>query len=225
MGLFKDLIRQKRGIVGIEAAIIMIAFIVVAAALSYVVINMGFFTTQKTKEAMTAGLEESLASLQLDGIVTGKTNQNGNIEWILLPAKLSVGRAAIDLKKEAIVVSIYLSNATLLNIYNGIPMNSSFNSDLDVLIDNISETYAMNETDMAVFVICNGDTDSVLEATEKTFLIIHLNQTVTAVPGARHAIADYEEFKIEVKAAKGAALTIVRTAPGGMAKDSFVDLG
>jgi len=31
--------------------------------------------------------------------------------------------------------------------------------------------------------------------------------------------------KIEVKPGRGAALTVVRTAPGGMLADEFVDLG
>ncbi|MGB9676619.1 MAG: hypothetical protein ACPL0C_05480 [Candidatus Bathyarchaeales archaeon] len=38
-------------------------------------------------------------------------------------------------------------------------------------------------------------------------------------------VGNYETIKIEVRTAKGAALTIVRTAPGGMAANSFVDLG
>lgn len=221
----KRLFKNKKGIVGIEAAIVLIAFIIIAAALSYVVINMGFYTTQKTKETMQSGLDESLIALQLDGIVTAKTNNNSYIEWIVFPVKLSAGKSAFDLKKDALVVSIYLPNATLLNIYNGIYMNDTDEADLDVLIGGLSETYAMNETDMAAFVMYNCDSDSVLESSEKAFLIIHLNETVTAIPGARHAVADYETVKIEVKGAKGAALTVVRTAPGGIPKDSHIDLG
>ena len=99
----KKLLRSKKGIVGIEAAIVLIAFIIIAAALSYVVINMGFFTTQKTKEAMSSGLEESLSALQLDGLVTGKTNNQSHIEWMVFPVKISAGRASIDLKNETVV--------------------------------------------------------------------------------------------------------------------------
>jgi len=220
----RKLLKNRKGIVGIEAAIVLIAFIIVAAALSYVVINMGFYTTQKTKEVMGAGVDESLIALQLDGAVAGKTNNNSHIEWIIFPVKLSVGKSALDLKKEALVVSIYLPNSTLLNIYDGVYMNET-EADSNVLIRNLSETHGMNQSDMAVFMICNGDSDSVIEPTEKAFLIIHLNETVAAIPGARHTVADYETVKIEVKGAKGAALTVVRTALGGMPKDSYIDLG
>jgi flagellin FlaB len=43
---------NKRGIVGIEAAIVLIAFVVIAAALAYVVINMGFFAAQRDSYPM-----------------------------------------------------------------------------------------------------------------------------------------------------------------------------
>ena len=100
----KRLFRNRRGIVGIEAAIVLIAFIIIAAALSYVVINMGFYTAQKTKETMQTGLEESLSALQLDGVVTGKTNNNGEIQYIVFPVKLSAGKASLDLSKNSTVV-------------------------------------------------------------------------------------------------------------------------
>ena len=108
-------------------------------------------------------------------------------------------------------------------------MNSTTISDLNELITNTTLFGPINRTqnggvgsDAAMFAIYNDDNDTVLESTEKAFLIIHLNQTAD---NPRHLIADYETVKIEVKIAVGAALTVVRTAPGGMPKDSFVDLG
>ncbi|MBS7616282.1 flagellin [Candidatus Bathyarchaeota archaeon] len=202
--------RNKRGIVGIEAAIVLIAFIIIAAALSYVVINMGFYTTQKTKETMQGGLDESLTALQLDGIVTAKTDSSGHIEYLAIPVKLSAGRAAIDLGENAVVVSVYLQNATLMNVYQGAtPANETT---WDALISALGLT-----SEGAKFAIYNGNNNTVIESTEKAFLIICLDE--------QHRISDYETVKIEVRGAKGAALTVVRTAPGGMLPDSFVDLG
>jgi len=222
----KKLLRCKRGIVGIEAAIVLIAFIIIAAALSYVVINMGFFTTQKTKEAMSSGLEESLSALQLDGLVTGKTNNQSHIEWMVFPVKISAGRASIDLKNGTVVVSVYLPNATLLNLYQGIYNESFYGADpidLKKVLDNMMSIFQGRENeDMAMFIIYNDDGDSVLEATEKAFLVVHLDENPAS--GVRHTMVDYDEVKVEVKAAKGAALTVVRTAPGGMFPDSYIDL-
>ena len=204
------MLKNKRGIVGIEAAIVLIAFIIIAAALSYVVINMGFYTTQKTKETMQTGLDESLTALQLDGVVTAKTDSSGYIEYLAIPVKLSAGRAAIDLGKNAVVVSVYLQNATLMNVYQGAaPANETT---WDALLGSLGLT-----SEGAKFAIYNGNNNTVLESTEKAFLIIRLDE--------EHRIKDYETVKIEVRGAKGAALTVVRTAPGGMLPNSFVDLG
>ncbi len=220
----KRLFRNRRGIVGIEAAIVLIAFIIIAAALSYVVINMGFYTTQKTKETMQTGLEESLSALQLDGSVIGKTNGAGHIEWVIVPVKLSAGKGTLDLNNGSLIVSVYLPTATLLDIYVGVVRGEEYGTDIDILIGNLSRTIGMNTSDSAVFVTVNDDGDSALESPEKAFLIIHLNETISET-NIRHSIADYETFKIEVRGAKGAALTVVRTAPGGMARDSYIDLG
>ncbi|RLG74627.1 MAG: flagellin, partial [Thermoprotei archaeon] len=59
----------RRGIVGIESAIVMIAFVIVAAALAFVVLNMGFFTTQQSRAAIQRGLGEASSALELDGTV------------------------------------------------------------------------------------------------------------------------------------------------------------
>ena len=210
----KKLSKNTRGIVGIEAAIVLIAFIIIAAALSYVVINMGFYTTQKTKETMQTGLDESLSALQLDGVVTAKTNESSSeILYLLVPAKLSAGKASVDLKNESIIVSVYLQNATFLNIYQGAETASG------TTWDDLSTTLALIDSE-AKFAIYNGDGDTVLESNEKAFLMIRLDST-----SADGMIGDYQTVKAEVRTPKGAALTIVRTAPGGMPANSFIDLG
>jgi flagellin FlaB len=210
----RKLFKNKRGIVGIEAAIVLIAFIIVAAALSYVVINMGFYTTQKTKETVQTGLDESLSALQLDGVVTAKTNTSSTqVLYLLVPAKLSAGKASIDLKNESIIVSVYLQNSTFLNIYKGVT------STTDTTWDGLSSTLSLSDS-QAKFAIYNGDGDSVLESNEKAFLMVRLQSNSTD-----GMVGDYQTVKAEVRTAKGAALTIIRTAPGGMPTNSFIDLG
>jgi len=208
--LLKKLFKNKRGIVGIEAAIVLIAFIIIAAALSYVIINMGFYTTQKTKETMQSGLEESLSALQPDGVLIGKTDGSSYIEYLIFPVKVSAGRAAVDLSANSVVVSVYLPNATLMNIHQGaVTTNTTTWDDLNPIL-----ALGANE---AKFAIYNGNNNTVLESTEKAFLVIHL--------GVGQRIADYDTVKIEVRPTIGAALTVAFTAPGGMLANSFVDLG
>jgi flagellin FlaB len=53
---------------GLEAAIVLIAFVVVAAVFSYVVLGAGFFTTQKAQEAVYKSVEQSTTNLQMIGM-------------------------------------------------------------------------------------------------------------------------------------------------------------
>jgi flagellin FlaB len=203
----RKLLKAKKGIVGIEAAIVLIAFVVIAAALSYVVINMGFFATQKTKDTIGSGVDEATSALQLDGSIIAKTGSGAtNLSYIIVPVKLSVGKSMVDLGNNTVVVSVYLPNATLLNIYNG----TSTATDWTTLMNDVG-------ADQAKFAIFNGDGDTVLESTEKAFLAVHL--------GSGNEVTEYSTIKIEVKTGRGASLTVVRTAPGGMTADEFVDLG
>jgi flagellin FlaB len=64
--------RKLKAIVGIESAIVLIAFVVVAAALAFVVLNMGFFTTQRSKETIGSGLAQASSALEIDGTVLAK---------------------------------------------------------------------------------------------------------------------------------------------------------
>ena len=62
---------NKKGFTGLEAAIVLTAFVVVAAVFSYVVLNAGFFTTQKSKEVVHTGVEQATSSVELAGDVIG----------------------------------------------------------------------------------------------------------------------------------------------------------
>ena len=59
------------GFTGLEAAIVLIAFVVVAAVFGYVVLGAGFFTTQKSQEVVHTGIESASSTLQLQGDVYG----------------------------------------------------------------------------------------------------------------------------------------------------------
>ena len=205
----RKLLKSKKGIVGIEAAIVLIAFVIIAAALAYVVINMGFFATQKTKETIGSGIEEATSALQLDGSVIGKTNASAKISYVVFPVKLSVGRSVVDLSNGSVVISVYLPNATLLNIYNGTYQGSS-PTELNLTALNMG-------ADTAIVMFYNNDNDTVLESKEKAFVVMYL--------GSNHELSDYETIKIEIKTGTGAALTVVRTAPGGMPANAYVDFG
>ena len=61
--------RDQRGITGLETAIILIAFVVVASVFAYTVLSAGIFSSERGKEAIHAGLETARGSMELVGSV------------------------------------------------------------------------------------------------------------------------------------------------------------
>jgi len=57
--LWRRIRNREEGITGLETAIILIAFVIVASVFAYVVLSSGLFSSQKAKEAVTAGMDYS----------------------------------------------------------------------------------------------------------------------------------------------------------------------
>jgi flagellin FlaB len=66
--------REERGITGLETAIILIAFVVVATVFAFVVLSTGLFSSERGKEAVYSGLQKTRGSLELRGSVVANTN-------------------------------------------------------------------------------------------------------------------------------------------------------
>lgn len=66
-------IRQKQeGITGLETAIVLIAFVIVASVFAYVVLSAGLFSSQKVKEAVNAGVQSTMSTVELKGNIIAK---------------------------------------------------------------------------------------------------------------------------------------------------------
>ena len=66
--------REERGITGLETAIVLIAFVVVAAVFAFVVLSTGLFSSERGKETVYAGLAKTRGSMELTGGVIGSSN-------------------------------------------------------------------------------------------------------------------------------------------------------
>jgi len=107
-----------RGIIGIEAAIVLIAFVIVAAALAFVVLNMGFSTTQKAKTAIIAAVEEAGSSLEISGKITGGASIiNNELNSTNIPLKIVSGGATSNLDGNFTTVKLITTVAEYDNIY------------------------------------------------------------------------------------------------------------
>jgi len=93
---------------GLEAAIVLIAFVVVAAVFSYVVLGAGFFTTQKSQETVYKGVEQATSNIQMLGQVYGINSgatHSAAVNMIQFTIGLAPGAPSMDLDAMTIIYS------------------------------------------------------------------------------------------------------------------------
>ncbi|MBN2336781.1 hypothetical protein JXL21_14590 [Candidatus Bathyarchaeota archaeon] len=195
----KMLLGKRRGMTGLETAIILVAFVITAAAFAFVVLNMGFLTAEKTQSVISSGMAEAASALLTDsGMVAQFANVTGDQSAICLTKltfylKLSQGHEPIDVD-DNVMVATYTNQRCH------------------------GEIYSTNGTVMEVTVV-NGDGDSLLETGEKFKVCIDFTElsrsTVDPAQGSAANVYahSYEEFRIELRPSAGAVLTIERQIP------------
>jgi len=87
------------GFTGLEAAIVLIAFVVVAAVFSYVVLGAGFFTTQKSQETVHSAVSQASSTMELSGPVIVTCNAGGQVTNVKFYLQLAAGGTQVDLSK------------------------------------------------------------------------------------------------------------------------------
>lgn len=141
MRRFKAVIRrleEQRGITGLETAIILIAFVVVAAVFAFVVLSTGLFSSERSKETVYAGLEKTRGSMELTGGVAA-VSDGTEVTNISFDVTLAAGGSAVNWDPNA------TSNRTIVAYI-----------DDSVQVDNLTYTTT----------VVTGDTDLLLEPGE-----------------------------------------------------------
>jgi flagellin FlaB len=188
---------DQKGITGIETAIILIAFVIVASVFAYVVLSAGLFSTQKAKEAIHAGLEEAQCTIEVKGNVYGRMT-GGVLQEIYFTIGTTTGGESIDFTDTA----------------------SSNGSNLVVI--SYSDAYQIFPTVNWTMTKLNTiDADNMLDNNELFMLTVDLtcvsaNATPEQLPGPYHT------FQLEVKPPTGAVLVLERTLPARV--DQIVNL-
>ena len=118
----KKFMKNDAAFTGLEAAIVLIAFVVVAAVFSYVMLGAGFFTSQKSKEVVHTGVDQATSSIELAGDIIGNGNAGAastTLASIDIPLSLTAGNNPVDLTK--LVVSYNSPTKYVANIWgNGV---------------------------------------------------------------------------------------------------------
>ena len=89
--------REERGITGLETAIVLIAFVVVAAVFSFVVLSTGLFSSERGKETVYAGLAKTRGSMELTGGLI-VTSDGSAVTDLRLGLTLAAGGDTVNLE-------------------------------------------------------------------------------------------------------------------------------
>ncbi|MCK9319404.1 archaellin/type IV pilin N-terminal domain-containing protein, partial [Methanoculleus sp.] len=107
-------VRNEDAFTGLEAAIVLIAFVVVAAVFSYVMLGAGFFATGEAQRTVHTGVGQATSNLEVSGpvVVTADSSaaKLGAISFFL---QLAAGGASVDMTK----VTFTVSTADMLKTY------------------------------------------------------------------------------------------------------------
>jgi archaeal flagellin FlaB len=185
-------LNNEKGFTGLEAAIVLIAFVVVAAVFSYVMLGAGFFTTQKSQEVVHTGVTQASSSIAPSGDEIVESTVSGSAGNITFYITNTAGGTAVDVNK---TVLTYTDNDDF--------KSQEYNS-------------ASNGWKYTPIIYEPGHNDNLLEAGEKYRIDVNLTTfNVTTLPGIN------EKFKIEVKPSEGAVLPLSKTMPAALIAGSF----
>lgn len=91
---------------GLEAAIVLIAFVTISSVFSFVVLNAGFMSTQKTQEVVHAGVDQAASTLQIQGDVYGSADTPGGpVTLVTMMLKTGAPYGSVDLNKTTFHIS------------------------------------------------------------------------------------------------------------------------
>jgi flagellin FlaB len=201
--------KQKRAIVGLEAAIILIAFVIIAAVFSFMVINQGVFATERGKTVIQEGLKQASTPLAVDGTMFVKTSADGeNVTGLLIPLK-AYGVKYVAMWQNTTVVTLKVGANAWANVYEGVDSSNQTGDSFSDMLGDVTQ-------DRAKLYIQNSNGDETLDSNEKGYLLVRLS--------AENAASVRTQINVEVRLEKTAPLSVEFNIPEAMPADMWVNV-
>ncbi len=222
--------RGQKGITGLETAIILIAFVVVASVFAFTVLSTGIFASERSKETIYSGLKEVRSSLEPQGNLVafkGKVGSTETIYQVIFAVANATSGEPVDLTPP------YTKDDS------GTDPDVSSGAEYTTIISYADKNQFMLDVPWTVEWPGYDSSDNLLEKNEKAQITVWLlnRNTATAI-GDDDSVAymtseggmtssdtllrTNDVFTLEVKPPAGAVLTIKRTVPGRL--DIVMDL-
>jgi archaeal flagellin FlaB len=183
-GIFNIFRKDEKAFTGLESAIVLTAFVVVAAVFSYVVLGAGFTTSDTAKKTIDEGVKQTTSSVELAGDVIAKGTSGATVDTLIVTLQLTAGQSPVD-------------------------VGASNTSGLMIVSYTDNATYVPDVSWSSTFIGAN-DGDKVLEQHEKVELNVTIPSSATLKTASK---AVNREFRIEVKPKVGAIVPITRVTP------------
>ena len=223
--------RKQKGITGLETAIVLIAFVVVASVFAFTILSAGVFSSEANKQTIHAGLSETRTGLRQHGSAFAFAGFQGSTQAvfkIVFIVSNSLAGEPVDLTPP------YSANdsATDPDIVPG--ANSA------TIIAYADENQRFSDLAWSMTFIGNNNSDDLLEDGEKAEITVWLMDRLTGTAvGSNNSIAYVDgssangggatgltssdtlvtkstRFVIELTPQLGAPLTIQRAIPPGL---------
>ncbi len=182
----KKFLRGEKGITGLETAIILIAFVVVAAVFAFTVLSAGVYSADRGKEAVYAGLAEVSGSMEIMGSVIAIATAAGTTPTV-----------------SEVIFSV-------ANVAGGSPIDFTVPTNNKVVIDYRDKIQRKANLGWSYEAIGVNDGDDLLEPGE----IFEITIPLTAGgPLNATGLGINTKFVIELKPETGGVIVIERTMP------------
>jgi len=200
----RSLFRHDDAFTGLEAAIVLIAFVVVAAVFSYVVLGAGFFTTQKSQEVVHTGVQQASSSMEIIGNVYGiATTASEGLQYVKFTIGNTAGGTGLDVTK---MVVAYIDETTRsADVKYTTDTGDGLISGLKDAAANMDGSTGMGE--WGIIEKINANDNNILEPGE---------QFVIGVSVPTKSTKPYTPFTINLQPSVGAVFTLQKTVPAAI---------
>ena len=190
--------RSQKGITGLETAIVLIAFVVVSSVFAFAALSTGLFSSDKSKEAINAGLTEASGTLEIRGsIVASAIDTTGTAD--------GTAPTAVD------VLYIQVANAA-----GGAAVDLTPGQTL-ITYQDANQAVNMGSGDFTVTALGLADSDFLVEPGE-----MYEIKMINLVSKLDPDLPSDQLFSFQIKPPLGAVVHIERRTPVSL--DAFVDL-
>ncbi|NQW17884.1 MAG: hypothetical protein HQ478_10415 [Chloroflexi bacterium] len=227
----QEMLRGQRGITGLETAIILIAFVVVASVFAFTILSSGVFAAERAKESIHAGLRDTRSSITSRGTTRAFTGYDASNTAAVYKVSFAVANAVsgqpVDLTPP------YTADGTSTD------PDISTGAEYVTVVSYSDETQYMPDVPWTITFVGSNNGDNLLEQGETAEITVWLmdrdtGTTVTSsssvaimdgtsngggtggVGSTATLLVKNRSFSIEMKPPRGAIISVDRTTPASL---------